>query len=330
MEESMDFIGMGPGPLGSGSVAERLLANGMNYNALRTNATLTHEEWLMIDTTVVQVGRQRLSAVADLLQAGLGVNVSNAMGTTVVQHQTASDMTAAEINMDAVTRIAKDRQEFASVYTPLPVTHKEFSFGIRHLEASRRNGVGLDVSAAALAAQLVAEELENTLINGASITFGGGTLYGYTNFPDRTTGSTANDWDELTTTGESVVRDVLQMIGDANSDNKYGPFNLYIPGNYAVKMSADYSDNKGSNTVGERILQINGINKVSVSDKLADDAVVLVQMTPDVVDILDGIQMTTVQWDTDGGMQVHFKVMAIMAARIKSDHDNRSGIVHYT
>lgn len=326
----MDFIGMGQnGPIGSGSVASRLLANGMNVSSLRTNDTLTHEEWLMIDRTVIQVGRQRLAGVADLLMGGLSVPVANAMGTTVVQHQTASDMDAAEVNMDAVTRANKDRQEYATVSIPLPVTHKEFSFNIRHLEASRRDGVGLDVSQAALAATLVAEQQENTLFNGAAITFGGGTNYGYTNFPDRSTG-TITDWSLVGTSGTTVVREVQNMMELAHADRHYGPYNLYIPGNFASKMGDDYSASKGNNTIGERIRQLDGVQKVAVSDKLADDNVLLVQMTPDSVDILDGIQMTTVQWDTDGGMQVHFKVLSIMAPRVKSDHQARSGVVHFS
>lgn len=327
----MDFIGMGQnGPIGSGSVAARLLANGMNVSSLRTNDTLTHEEWLLIDKTVVQVGRQRLSGVADLISAGLSVPITNAMGTTVVQHQTGSDMDAAEVNMDAVTRANKDRQEFSTVSVPLPVTHKEFSFNIRHLEASRRDGVGLDVSQAGLAARLVAEQQENTLFNGAGITFGGGTVYGYTNFPDRTTGTIPLDWAAVGTTGVQVLADVQKMVADASVDSHYGPFNLYVPGDVSGKLGEDYSTAKGNNTVGERILQIPSIQKVSISDKLASTNAVLVQMTPDSVDLLDGIQMTTVQWDTDGGMQVHFKVLSIMAPRIKSDHGGKSGVVHYS
>jgi hypothetical protein len=58
--------------------------------------------------------------------------------------------------------------------------------------------------------------------------------------------------------------------------------------------------------------------------------VILVQMSTDVVDWLDGLQPTTVMWESHGGMMIHFKVMMIGAPRIKADQSGQSGIVHYT
>ena len=51
-------------------------------------------------------------------------------------------------------------------------------------------------------------------------------------------------------------------------------------------------------------------------------------MTSDVVDMVVAQQPTTVQWETDGGFKLNFKVMAVMIPRIKADADGRSGIVH--
>jgi hypothetical protein len=58
--------------------------------------------------------------------------------------------------------------------------------------------------------------------------------------------------------------------------------------------------------------------------------VLLVQLTSDVVDLPVGQDITTVEWDTKGGLQMHFKVMAAMAPRMKSDANGNTGIVHYT
>jgi hypothetical protein len=60
---------------------------------------------------------------------------------------------------------------------------------------------------------------------------------------------------------------------------------------------------------------------------LPADTVLLVQMTSDVVDLVDGMPIQTVQWDTEGGFIHNYKVMTIQVPRVKSDYNNRSGIV---
>jgi len=53
-------------------------------------------------------------------------------------------------------------------------------------------------------------------------------------------------------------------------------------------------------------------------------------LTSDVVKMITGMGPTVVQWETQGGMRVHFKVMSIMVPRIAADHELKSGIVHST
>ena len=51
-----------------GGVAEKLLASNMNPNVLRTNAVLRKDEWEQLDAAVVNIARERLSAVSDLVR----------------------------------------------------------------------------------------------------------------------------------------------------------------------------------------------------------------------------------------------------------------------
>ena len=53
-----------------------------------------------------------------------------------------------------------------------------------------------------------------------------------------------------------------------------------------------------------------------------------VQLTPDVIQMIDGIQPTMVQWDSHGGMVTNFKVLSIMLPRTRNDSEQQSGIVH--
>ena len=175
--------GILPGGKVYGNVAQRLLATGMKANALRTNDTLRKDEWKELDETVIKISRQRLVGVQDLIGRGLVYNLGNGLGTTVLEYEKESDISEAQMNMDAATRGAGDRITYDIGYLPLPIVHKDFQISIRALEASRKLGMPLDTATAAMAATKVSEKIEEILFTGASsYTFGGGTIYGYTDF----------------------------------------------------------------------------------------------------------------------------------------------------
>ena len=321
------------GMTAGGSVAAKLLANGMQVNALRTNDTLRKDEWVQYDTAVVEVARSRMPLVARLMSKGLSYNLSNALGTTILQWEQVSEMTEAELTMSGLADSQKDRATFSLVGLPLPITHKDFSVNIRALEASRRTGEALDTMQARMATRVVSEKIEKTLVQGVSMPLGGHSIYGFTNHPSRNTGSLTSNWaDSVNTTGEEIVNDVLRMMAALVADNMYGPYDLVIPNDYYVRLADDYK--AGSDrTIMERVLAIPGIESIMPSAYLTGGAsgkVVLYQTSTDVVDMVDGIQPTMVQWDSHGGLQMNFKVMAIMVPRLKADMTGQSGIAHFS
>lgn len=332
---NVDFIqGSGSGGFNvQGTVAEKLLANGMNPNALRVNSLLRKDEWIMMDRAVVTTARERLVGVADLMGRGLSLNVPNAMGTLIVQHQTQSETIAAELSMDGVTRGNYDNLTFDLVSTPLPIVHRDFQLTARHLQASRNGGIPLDVSNVEEATREVVTKLEDILFNG--VTSGGlhgfgnhqAQLFGYTNRTGRNTVTLSQNWNASGKTGAEILADVLAMIQAAHDDRMYGPYMLYVPSAYWTPLFDDFKANSDK-TIMQRIKEIPGIIDVKVSDRLIGNNVILVQMTRDVVDMLDGIQPMVVQWEEQGGMVINFKVMAIMVPRIKLDHGGRCGVVH--
>ena len=58
--------------------------------------------------------------------------------------------------------------------------------------------------------------------------------------------------------------------------------------------------------------------------------VLMVQMTPDVARAVVGMDITTVQWESKGGMQVNFKVMGILVPQLREDFNGNCGIAHGT
>jgi len=54
----------------------------------------------------------------------------------------------------------------------------------------------------------------------------------------------------------------------------------------------------------------------------------MVQMTSDVIRMVVGMEITTVQWETNGGMLQNFKVMGIIVPQIRSDINSLCGIAY--
>jgi hypothetical protein len=340
-----------------GTVAERLMANGMSVGAMRpyvkfnkntgkfvgnfyncngvekpiANALLRKDEWKQYDEALLKAAQQRLGGLADLYNAGLVYNINNGLGTTVLEYEDIEDIQGAQMNMDAVTQGQNDRPEFNMNYLPLPIIHADFQINIRVLEASRTRGQSLDTTTAELKTFKIMEYLESLLFVGTGgITYGGGTIYGYMNHPSRNTGSLTGNWDdESAVTGANVIEDVRNMKQASIDDYHYGPWHLYIPTNFETRMDDDYQSGY-SKTIRNRILEIDGIQSVKVIDKLTADNVLLVQMTPDVIRIVNGLPLTTVEWNTSGGMISHYKIMTIQIPQVRVDANSRTGIVHFS
>lgn len=330
MGEKAEFAGHLLGGKAFGGLATRILAANGDPKQLRANTTLLKDEWKEMDKKVVDVARVRLVGVNDLVSRGLFLNITNGLGKTVLETQTASDMEAAELNMDAIaaTEVKKDRQEFDIGYLPLPIASKRFDISARVLNASRSGSTPLDTRQAGIASKLVAEKIETVLFTGASTyTFGGGTLYGYMDHPSRITGSLTANWDD---SSADPVADVIAMKAAAVAKKKYGPYVIYVPTNFEAYLDEDYNSTYPSKTIRERILSIGGVEDIKVADKLTADNVIMVNMDEDSVRVVIGLQPTTLQEEGNFGMNVKFVVMAIMVPQIFVDQDSNCGVVHYS
>jgi hypothetical protein len=346
------------GFVSTGNVGASLLANNMDVNILRpwigkdrrsyiaqsfldnngkvvqkavplqnAVATLRRDEWLAIDDVVVRAVRNRLRLVADIRAAGLEFRV-NGMSKITLETSTMTRAGRATLSMDPARIGEGDRPEFDTALLPLPICHYDFYFNLREIAVSRNGGNPLDTVMVEEAGISVAEELEQlTLGTLPTYTYGGGTVYGLTNFPGRTsvvlTNPTVTNW-----TGALLVEEVLGMRQQSMDRKRYGPWVLYVSPNWAGVLDADYSATKGENTVRQRILAVEGISEIRQLDYLTGYQFVLVQMTAQNIRMVVGLDLTTIQWDTIGGMRQNFKVMALMVPQLRTDGDGNSGIVH--
>jgi len=347
-QATLDFIQNGAA---QGPVAQKLLASKMNINVLKpwigvngksyitmhvngvataipimNAATLRKDEWVQLDSAVLFAAQQRLIGVKDLYARNLVFRIGNGLGTTVLEYEDLNEFTAAEMTMDAITRTKKDRPEFDLKYLPLPIVHKDFSFNIRTLTASRNGGSAIDTTSAAMASRVVSEKVEDMLFNGtSSYTYGGGTIYGYIDHPNNNDVTLTTAWDDAAMTGELILDDVREMKQASIDAMHYGSWVLYVPTAYETVLDDDFKSNSDK-TIRERILGISGIQDVKVADKLPANTVVLVEMNTETVRMVEGLAMTTVEWQEGGGFTTNYKVMTIMVPQIRADQNGNCGI----
>ncbi len=301
-----------------------------NYTKqLVANAALRYDEWRRLDDAVVIAGKQRLIGFEDLKRNGLVYTMNNAMASTVLTYERLSEAMEAEVNINPARRTAGDAVDFETVHLPIPVVHSDFTLNDRLLQESRNRGDGLDTLNAAAAARRVAEKLEDMLFGASSsLTYGGGVIYTYLTEPNINTVSLSIDWDNSSMTSTLLIADVMAMIQASINDLHYGPWMLYVPTAYQMILAEDYSvSGASSQTRTQRIMMIDGIQGVKVVDRLAANTVLLVQMTSDVVDFVDGLPIQNIHWSTEGGFVHNYKVITIQVPRVKSDYNDKSGIV---
>lgn len=311
---------------------------GANTDPLAANATLRKDEWERIDARVNDVARQRLTITNDLRARGLVTPVS--LGTMLRVTERLQDFDDADVSYDGDASPSSDRPDFLRQVIPVPVIAKDWKLSWRQLDASRTMGESLDVTASGIAARKVADQMENIIVNGFGRGPGtnpsngtdGQTIPGLTTAANRLAVSIGTAWD---LSGGDPIGNVTAMLDAAYNVNLFGPFNLYLPKNYWATVQEDYVSDAGAGTstrtVMQRILEFVDIQAVRPLDALADDNVVMLQMTEDVIDLTEAQAITTVQWEKNPFVQL-FRALSVGGPHIKSieteDGVTINGIVH--
>lgn len=333
------FAPMGVGVLrpfvvnGKTYVSYKASTGKMRSLELNVNGTLRKDEWKQMDDVLNKVKDERLVGIADLRAKGLVKPIQDALGTMVYEYEDSSDAMEAQVSMDGNAKAKNDTLSYGIKYLPLPIIHADFEINARRLAASRRNGGGLETDSLERAARAVNEKLEEMLFTNYSYSYGGGAIKSYISFTNRNTYSIPKAWNASDKTPTLIYDDVLAMKQKAIDDRYYGPYTLYIPTAYETVLDKPYyaggtGTTAPNKTIRQAILDIARIEDIKVVDKLPANNVVLVQMTSDVVRLIDGVGLTTVEDMKNNNFTSSYKVMTIQVPQLRADQDGRCGIVH--
>lgn len=307
-------------------VSGKAFANMSQYRQL---STLPDRAWKYIDERMMAVAKAELVGIADLVR-NADTNVSfDGTSSSVYLRDRVSEVNEAKMAMSPDTRGESGALLFDEIGVPLPVTYKDFPVEKRQIESARRAGILLRTTLIEESTRAVSRMLEETLFNG-NYTAAGSTIYGYTTFPDRNQFSISTGW--ATATPEEIFDDVNAMINLSMGANHYGPWVLYIPREYQVRLNEDYI--VGTVPTGfsilERVLQIPGLTAIRTSRNLANNNVTLVEMTSSTVQLINGLPMQVIDWEPAGSPNWRhtWKVVTIMVPFLYSDFNGQCGITH--
>lgn len=149
------------------------------------------------------------------------------------------------------------------------------------------------------------------------------------------TNGAGTSWAASSINGGSIVADVINGINVLQTNRKFGPYYLYVGTNIGQKFQEDYVVTGQTVTPGmtiqRRLEAVDAGNGkklvVRVADRIPADTAILVQMTNEVVDILDGQAPTVIPWTSNDGFVMFWLVMAIMIPRVRDDYDQNSGVL---
>jgi hypothetical protein len=307
------------------------------------SVSMRKEDWEKVDTAVVRAARPRMTAWNDLA-ARNSVGGFNAMAKLTYEYEAMSDPGEAIVDMDGITDGRTDSPLFKLLSVPLPITHSDFWYSQRRIDISGNSNTPLDTTSAEAAGRRVGEMIEKTLIGvetgitaGTQLNYpvahtGTSTVFGYINYPYRIvkTNLTAPDG----TNPQAVLADVLSCIETMQTNNHYGPYMIYHSTGYTQYLNNDYfraGSTSAVRSLRDRLMDLDGIVGIKRLDYLGvgqNFQMVIVQLDNETVQAINGMEITTLQWPSQGGMRQNFKVMCIKVPLLKSQYNGVAAIMH--
>lgn len=313
------------------TISERL-HRGLPVPTINSGNLLTKEAWVMLDNVVLEAARDRLRAWADLRAANT-YGGFDGMANPILEFERSTDVGEAVEDMDGMTEGRSFAPKFDLQGMPLPITHSDFFLSSRFLAVSKNKGTRMDTTRAEMAGRRIGERIENVTIGiAAGTTYGespgtryayanASTVYGYMTHPDRITGSGYAT--PTGANGTTVLSNWLAIREQLYQNKFFGPYIVYTSTDWDQHLDNLFSTTEPSaGTLRKRLLEIEDVQDIRRLDYLTASAypfrTIWVQMKSETARAVNGMEITTVQWPSMGGMRLNFKVMCIQVPQIRS------------
>lgn len=293
-------------------------------------AIFTPEEWKAIDTRLREIATSRQVGIAKLKELGLVYNLANPFASHVLEHTKTNDGHDAEVNMNFKVTNETDKQAVKTASIPIPVISWRWGFDIRDLQTSRVYNRPLDLKGATVGARKIGEKLESMMFGAKATILDDKKIDSIISFNDSNKIATLHNWNAPGTTTADILDDIKAMKQLSTKDKHYGPWILFVSQTYEGRLDDDYgvdATTKAYISLLNRIKEVRGIKDVIVSDFLPADTVALVQMTNDTIELINGMELTTVQIMNAGGLNFEMLSFVMQVPAVYSDYEGNCGIV---
>ena len=296
---------------------------------IQGNAAPVHKDvWARWDKEGVEIQRDVLSVFNSLAATN---SKPIPIGVLVNHFQTISDSGEVNISLDGRGKAKADAPVVAYHGTPLPIIDSAAIFGWRQMEAERSAGYSsLQPTAIANHQRKIAEKLEDIALNGdTSIVVGGAKMHGLRTAPKRNTDTFTTSIRE--SDGSAMVGVFKRLIESLMDANFYTEATVYMNYKDWFHLSVtDYSTQYANRKILAAIMEIKGIKEIIPASKVPTDELLAVCKRRDVVEVLNGMPMTTRPKNRLNPEDDYvFLVMAAASLETKFDAEGQCGISHF-
>lgn len=276
-----------------------------------------------IAAEVIQVKRETLFAVQDILDAGLIAPAD--MHTTLYTTETLNEFRDAIQTMGEVTDENNDTT-FLPKSTPLPITHSGFSIQVRQNVGNKQNlGAGEST-------RTVSKKLDDQTVNGSTIVAQSNGITGYMNTADRLT-DTISDWSDFATNGDLIVPEATALFARLSTETFAQIPNsvmMYISPDLEGSFNSDYSSLKGDDTIRTRLMKVIPLLKdIKTLFALPAKTTVLVEMASRTVQMISASNIQVIPHiNTKGILSTQkFTTFAMMAPLFNGDRNGTLSVL---
>ncbi len=293
-------------------------------------APIPLDAWRRIDARATRIQRDVL-AVFNRLAAANTTPVG--IGDLVSYFPKISDSGTVHVSMDGRSEGLADQAVVSYEGTPVPIIDSFARFGWRQMEVIRKGQAQLDVETIANHQRVIAEKLEDIVLNGLStIVVGGSTIYGLRNHPQRNTGTHGFDLN-ATATGANWLTAFAQLINLCVGDNAFGKITVFL--NYSDWVYASINEFVAGypKTILQRLKEIEQIADIVPASKVTADNLIGIAglETGDWGSILNAMPMVTRPKARHNPEDDYvFGVMAAAVPQFRQDFAGRMPLAHTT
>ncbi len=305
-------------------------ASAKDARLIANASSVRHEDFLTIQDQLVSIRRRKLTAIMDLMSAGLSFNED--ISQQLVGFENSSDMEDADQDMNP-NMTDFEGSDFEKEFVPCPVTHKGFRVDWRQGSFDYKRSVSMDN-----AIRKVAERLEKTLVNGNDkivVSYGGQNhpLYGYTTHPNRgTNATTMSDFTNIANIGnfhKEIIRET-GLMWSTQGGLELDSVMLYVANDIFTNLQDDYkADSERSALAKTRDNTF--IKDVKALESLTGNQMVLVEMQSSTIQLAVEADIQVIPYIKAQPMESQkWACYGAMTHLIKSDRKGKTGIRHLT